>query len=62
MADKMDAMDAHREAAWKMLCDGFRLENVELTDTTPRAMFMAGWDAAMAEAAKAIQAGRDARK
>lgn len=46
-----DAMQAHRDAAWN---DLLRIVN-ETTATTAKALFSAGWDAAMFAAAQAIR-------
>ena len=51
-----EIMEAHKDAAWDALLDSIEVN--QATATTARALFMAGWDAAMIRAAEAIREGR----
>ena len=48
-----ELMEAHKEFAWEQMIRSFEIH--EVTGTTARSLFMAGWDAAMLQAAIAIR-------
>lgn len=52
-----EIMDAHKKDAWDNLLHAFEVN--QATATTARALFMAGWDAAMIRAAEAMREGRN---